>query len=28
LGEDFALSRIPPEVLALLPAEPDPVRLF
>ena len=28
LGADFALSRIPPEVLALLPAEPDPVRLF
>src|SRR5262249_9032698 len=28
LGPDFALSRIPPDVLALLPAEPDPVRLF
>ena len=28
LAPDFALSRIPADVLALLSAEPDPVRLF
>ncbi len=28
LSEDFGLSRLPPDVLALLPAEADPVRLF
>jgi acyl-CoA thioester hydrolase len=28
LGKDFSLSRLPADVLALLPAEPDPVRLF
>lgn len=28
LGADFSLSRLPAAVLALLPAEPDPVRLF
>jgi len=28
LGADFGLARLPAEVVALLPAEPDPVRLF
>lgn len=28
LAADFSLTRLPPDVLALLPAEPDPVRLF
>ena len=28
LGAEFSLSRLPREVLALLPAEADPVRLF
>jgi acyl-CoA thioester hydrolase len=28
LGADFSLSRLPGDVLALLRAEPDPVRLF
>jgi acyl-CoA thioester hydrolase len=28
LGADFELSRLPVDVLTLLPAEPDPVRLF
>ncbi|HEV8600358.1 MAG TPA: thioesterase family protein [Gemmatimonadales bacterium] len=28
LGADFSLSRLPPDVLALLRAEPDPLRLF
>src|SRR5258706_5865113 len=28
LDAGFGLSRIPPEVVALLPAEPDPLRLF
>jgi len=28
LSEGFALSRLPSEVVALLPAEADPVRLF
>lgn len=28
LDANFVLGRIPPDVLALLPAEPDPVRLF
>lgn len=28
LAADFSLSRLPEEVLALLSAEPDPVRLF
>lgn len=28
LGVDFSLSRLPADVLSLLPVEPDPVRLF
>ena len=28
LGPDFSLSRLPAEVLTMLPPEPDPVRLF
>ena len=28
LNADFALARLPADVLALLPSEPDPVRLF
>ena len=28
LAADFGLSRLPPDVLALLVTEPDPVRLF
>ncbi|HEX7023473.1 MAG TPA: thioesterase family protein [Gemmatimonadales bacterium] len=28
LGPDFRWSRLPPEVQAILPAVPDPVRLF
>ena len=28
LGADFSFSRLPPDVLALLAVEPDPVRLF
>ena len=28
LGKDLSWSRLPPEVIELLPAEPDPVRLF
>lgn len=28
LGADFAVSRLPPDVAALLPVAPDPLRLF
>jgi acyl-CoA thioester hydrolase len=28
LAADFSLARLPAEVVTLLPAEPDPVRLF